>query len=307
MGLVNNQVSGEIQNLGTDIHNFDAALSAAPLVAATSMPKPIALNPQQKARLIADRAQLALLDQRRAGFERALDVVEHETEHQRETASEENALRDEMVQDLISDSLDTMQSKLFLDRIKAKYHLSNTDILRLKERLEKLKGGAELYASWDAARASAADPKDPDRADRYHEKLLAMQQVIINQTIGQEYEGKFGRKLSDFVNAQYEGLKGASSAPAAGTRYERIADKLDKVVNVVGAVVPELSSLHGGVNAVGDATVLYFVHGDSQSIRAAQQGLDRARELLKQKLQVIDAERDALKTRIGAKAAAGAT
>jgi hypothetical protein len=301
MGLVNSQVSGEIQNLGIDIQNFGAALSAAPLVAPgpTPAPKHVALGPQQQAELNADRTALALLDQHRAGFARALDVIERETESQKENVREENALRDEVTQDLISDSLDALQSKYFLGPLAEKYHLSETAVVHAKETLEKLKDAAEIYASYDAARALSEDPKNADRADRYREKLLSMEQIIVSRGLGIAHSGELGEDLSKFASVEFEAVKNGTPVQS-GTRYERIASALDKVVNVTGAVLPELSSLHGGVNAVGDAAVLYAVRRDSQSIRAAQQGLATARASLEKHLDDIDAQRAALKARIAA-------
>lgn len=310
--LVASQLSGEVQNLDVDIEQFANDVHAAAttpgvrVVALPPTPAPIRMTAAWAKHIAAERAELAALEDRYARLDHVYQMILRESDAQRDNEREHDALRDEVTQDLVSDSLGGLQSKYFLGALKTRLHLTRHDVEELKALFGQLRDAADAYAAYEAAKSASAHPHDDAALDRLREKALTLMNAVTVRAAGLALPHAVKEDVERLINLEFELVKGATAPPTEGPVLTQVASALDQIAAMAGAVDPEFGALRSAGNALDGFVAFAYVQHDAAAIDAAGFSLARARDSLQRDLFRLEDREAAVRLRIDLDVSQGA-
>jgi hypothetical protein len=217
--------------------------------------------------------ELALLQSRKARFERELAKLDRLRERQGEYLAQMDEMREQIIYDSVGDLLGLVSSKAFVDRIPG---LSPGDAAELE------RGTQALKAAVEGAPAALAG-QDRSRA---REKVVSAAGTTLSLVAKLSIPEKQKEVVVKLIEASAELVKTANTVRETRDMAlrERTVKILDNLFGVAGAVYEPIGIARSTINVAGGTYVAWRIQGDKESIVEALVSSQRAKLAFDQRL-----------------------
>ncbi|KJC49397.1 hypothetical protein UP09_06675 [Bradyrhizobium sp. LTSP885] len=223
------------------------------------------------------RAELERLRVKRAKIAAQFAKLEQLRADQDRYLQEMGEMREQVMYDGLSDLLSVVSSKVVADGIPG---LSPTDARELTTGLRLMKTAVDVESTELAG----------DNRDRARRKAIDACKTALGTLATLTMPDSYRDPIKRTIDATAESIKAADVnwKAADAPMRQRVVTALDGIAAITGAIVPLVGTARSGVNAAGNAIVLWHIQNDKESIVEALVSSQRARLAYDNRLAATD-------------------